>query len=123
MIQTSKGSQKDKNQEDYIFHVFSDIKKKNEDLKFSTYTQFWKHSSSSQARLVSVFESEKGKMQMDFLQAQISQPRTNAHYQKQTSFEFNVKDVRPINQIEMHKQTGQMISSTLTNTPMSLSKL
>jgi len=31
--------------------------------------------------------------------------------------------VRPIDQIEMHKQTGQMISSTLTHIAMSLSKL
>jgi len=61
-------------------------------------------------------------MQMAFLQAQIPQPRTAAHYQKQTSFEFNVKDVHSIDQIEMHKQTGQMIYSTLTNTTMSLSK-
>lgn len=60
---------------------------------------------------------------MAFLQDQIAQPRTVAHYQKQISFEFNVKYVYPIDQIEMHKQNGQMISSTLTNTTMSLSKL
>lgn len=61
-------------------------------------------------------------MQMDFLQAQIPWPRTAAHYQKHTSFEFNVKDVHPIDQIKILKQTSQMISSTLTNTAMILSK-
>lgn len=59
-------------------------------------------------------------MQMAFLQAQVPQPRTAAQYQKHTYFEFNVKDVHPIDQIEMQKQTGQMITSTLTNTAMSL---
>jgi len=60
---------------------------------------------------------------MAFLQAQIPYPRTPTHYQKQTSFEFNVKDVHPIDQTEMHKQIGQIISSTLTHTAMILSKL
>jgi len=72
-----------------------------------TYTQFWKHSSSSQARLLSVFDSEKGKMQMTFLQAQIPQPETPLDYQKQTSFEFNVKYVHPIDQIEMHNKLAK----------------
>jgi len=62
-------------------------------------------------------------MQMAFLKAQITQPRTATHYQKQTSFEFNVKDVHPIDQIEMQKHTGQMIASTLTNIAMSMSKM
>ncbi len=62
-------------------------------------------------------------MHMAFLQAQIPHPRTVSHYQKHTYFEFNVKDVHPIDQIEMQKQTGQVISSTLTNTAMSLSKM
>ena len=104
VIQISEGNQKDK--EDDFFQFFGEIKKKNEELKLNTYTQFQKHSSSSQARLLSVFDSKKGKMQMAFLQAQIREPRTAVHYQKQTSFEFNVKDVHPIGQIEMHKQTS-----------------
>jgi len=38
-------------------------------------------------------------------------------------FEFDVKDIHPIDQMEMHKKIGEMISSTITNTAMSLSKL
>jgi len=45
-------------------------------------------------------------MQMAFLQAQVPQPKTATQYQKHTSFEFNVKDVHPIDQIEMQKQTS-----------------
>lgn len=112
-----------KNKEEDIFHVFSEIKRKNEELKLNTYIQFWKHSFSSQARFLSVFDSEKGKMQMAFLQAQVPQPRIATQYEKHTSFEFNVQDVHPIDQIEMHKQTRQKIASTLTSTAMSLSKL
>ena len=42
---------------------------------------------------------------------------------KSTTLEFNTKDIHLIDQMEMHKQTGDMISSTLTNSAMSLSKL
>lgn len=62
-------------------------------------------------------------MHMAFLHAQVPQPRTAVEYKKHTSFEFNVKDVHPIDQIEMHKQIGQMIASTLKNNAMSLSKM
>ena len=61
-------------------------------------------------------------MQMAFLEAQTSQPKSTTEY-KSTTFEFSTKDIHPIDQMEMHKQTGEMISSTLTNTSMSLSKL
>ena len=91
MILTNGTSQKDK--EDDIFHIFSETKKKNEEFKLNTYTQLWKHSSSSQAILLLIFDSKKGNMQMAFLQAQIPQPKTHAHYQKQRSFNFNAKDV------------------------------
>lgn len=59
---------------------------------------------------------------MAFLEAQIPHPKTLADY-KSTTFEFSTKGIRPIDQMEMHKHTGEMISSTLTNTAMSLSKL
>ena len=41
---------------------------------------------------------------------------------KQSLFEFNIKDIHPIDQMKMHKQAGEMISSTLTNTTINLSK-
>jgi len=59
---------------------------------------------------------------MTFLEAQIPHPKTLADYKSKT-FEFNTKDIHLIDQMEMHKQTGDMISSTLTNSAMSLSKL
>ena len=108
--------------EETIFDTFIKIKIKNEMLKKSTYAQFWKKSSTSQGRLLLAFNSEKGKMHMAFLEAQTVEPKTLTDY-KQTSFEFDARNVHPIDQLEMHKQTGEMISSTLTSTSMSLFKM
>jgi hypothetical protein len=41
---------------------------------------------------------------MTFLQAQFPHPRTTANY-KNTTFEFDVKDVHLVDQIDMHRQT------------------
>lgn len=105
-----------------IFYRYGEIKLRNEILKSNTYNQFWKKTSSSQSRLFSVFDIEHGKMHMAFLKAQIPQRKSAANY-KSTTFEFITKDMHPIDQLEMHKKTGEMISSTLTKTAMSLSKL
>ena len=61
-------------------------------------------------------------MQMAFLQAQVPHPKRTSDYKK-TSFEFDVKKVHPTDQIDMHRQTWEMIFSTLTNTSMTTSKL
>jgi hypothetical protein len=61
-------------------------------------------------------------MQMELLQAQVPHPKTVADYKK-TAFEFDVKDVHPVDQMDMHRQTGEMIFSTLKNTSMTTSKL
>ena len=53
-------------------------------LKISTYNQFWKQTPNSQSRLLSAFDSEKGKMHFAFLQAQISQPKSEENYKKAT---------------------------------------
>jgi hypothetical protein len=59
---------------------------------------------------------------MAFLQAQVPHPKTIVDYKK-TSFEFDVKDVHQVDQMDMHRQTGEMIFSTLTNTSLTASKL
>lgn len=59
---------------------------------------------------------------MAFLQAQVLHPKSAADY-KQTTFEFDAKDVHPIDQMDMHRQTREMIYSTLTSTAMIASKL
>ena len=105
-----------------ILDRYKYIKLKNEILKISTYTQFWKQTTSSQGRLLSTFDAEKGRMKMAFLQAHIAQPKSAADYKK-TSFEFDAKDIHAIDQKEIYKKTIEIIFSTLTNSSMNVSKL
>jgi len=56
------------------------------------------------------------------LQPTIHQPKTLADYKK-TNFEVLARDVHPIDQIEFHKQVGEMIYSTLTRKAMAAHRL
>jgi hypothetical protein len=105
-----------------IFEKYNLIKKKNEMLTNNTYAQFWKQTSTTQHRLLSSFDTEKGRMHMAFLQAQVPHPKAVSDYKRET-FEFNVKEVHPADQMDMHRQTGEMIFSTLENTSMTAAKL
>jgi hypothetical protein len=77
-----------------IFEKYDLIKKKNQTLTSSTYAQFQKQSSTAQRRLLSGFDTEKGRMHMDYLQAQVSDPKVISDY-KRATFEFQSKDVHP----------------------------
>jgi hypothetical protein len=59
---------------------------------------------------------------MAFLQEKVPHPKTTVEYKK-IAFEFDVKDVHLVEQMDMHRKTGQMILSTLTNTSMTASNL
>jgi len=51
-----------------IFDKYKMIKQRNELLTSSTYAQFWKQTSTTQHILLSVFDTEKGRMHMELLQ-------------------------------------------------------
>lgn len=68
------------------------------------------------------FDIKEGKMQVYFLHPTIQQAKTTAD-QKKTNFEVLAKDVHPIDQIEFHKQVGEMIYPTLTTKEMETFKL
>jgi hypothetical protein len=97
-----------------IFEKYDTIKKKNQTLTSSTYAQFQKQSSTAQHRLLSAFDTEKGRMHMAFLQAQVPDPKVISDY-KRATFEFQAKDVHPADQMDLHKQTGEMIFHTLAH--------
>jgi hypothetical protein len=59
---------------------------------------------------------------MAYLQAQVPQPKTISDY-KRSTFEFDSKDVHPSNQMDLHKQTREIIFSTLANTSTTIAKL
>ena len=105
-----------------IFENCNLIKKKNELLNNNTYAQFWKKTSTAQHRLLSTFDTKKGRMHIEFLQAQVPHPKAVSNYKRET-FEFDVKEVHPTDQMDMHRQIGEMIFSTLENTSMTGAKL
>jgi hypothetical protein len=98
------------------------IKKKNERLANNTYAQFWKQTSTTQHRLLSSFDTEKGRMYMAFLQAQVPHPKEITDY-KRSTLEFDAKAVHPADQMDLHRQTGEMVFSTLANASTTAAKL
>jgi hypothetical protein len=78
-----------------IFEKYKMIKKKNQTLTSSTYAQFRKQTSTTQHRLLSAFDIEKGRMHMAYLQAQVLDPKVISDY-KRATFEFQAKDMHPV---------------------------
>jgi hypothetical protein len=104
-----------------IFEKYDLIRKRNQTLTSNTYAQFQKQSSTAQHRLLSAFDIEKGRMHMAFLQAHVADPKVMFDY-KRATFEFQTKDVHPADQMDLHKQTREMIFHTLAHASTSASK-
>jgi hypothetical protein len=105
-----------------VFEKYDLIKKKNQTLTSSTYAQFWKQTSTAQHRLLSTFDTEKGRMNMDFLQAQVSDPKAIPDY-KRATFKFHTRDVHPADQMDLHRKKREMVFSTLANASTLAAKL
>jgi hypothetical protein len=104
-----------------IFEKYDLIKKKNQTLTNSAYAQFQKQSATAQHRLLSAFDTEKGRMHMAYLHAQVPDPKVMSDY-KRVTVEFQAKDVHPADQIDLHKQTGEMVFHTLAHATASASR-
>jgi hypothetical protein len=61
-------------------------------------------------------------MHMAFLQAQVPDPKVITDYKRET-FEFQTKDVHPADQMDLHRQTGEMVFSTLAHASTTASRL
>ena len=61
-------------------------------------------------------------MHMEFLQAQVSDPKVITDYKRET-FEFQTKDVHLADQMDLHMQTGEMVFSTLAHASTTASRL
>jgi hypothetical protein len=59
---------------------------------------------------------------MAFLQAQVPDPKVIT-YHKRATFEFQMKDMHPTDQMDPHKQIGEMVFYTLVHASTSASKL
>ena len=97
-----------------IREKYKEIKVENERLRAQIYAHYLKMAPTNQTRLMSAFDVKEGKMQMTFMKRTTQQPRSIADYLK-TNFEELAKDIHLIDQIELHKQTGEMVYSTLNN--------
>jgi hypothetical protein len=105
-----------------IFEKYNLSKKKNEMLTNKTYAQFWKKKSTTHQRLLSSFDTYNGMMHMVFFQAQVPHPKEVSDYKRET-FDFDVKEVHLDDQMDIHRQNGERIFSTLKNTSMVVAKL
>jgi hypothetical protein len=105
-----------------LFEKYNLIKKKNEMLTNSTYAQLWKQTSTTPHRFLSSFDTYKGRMHMAFLQTHVPQPKTISDY-KRSTFEFDAAEVHPADQMDLHRQTREIIFSTLANTSTTAAKL
>jgi hypothetical protein len=105
-----------------MFKKYDMIKNKNQMLTNSTYAQFWKKTSTTQHRLLSAFETDKGRMHMAFLQSQVSQPKDITDY-KRSNIVFDTKQVHPADQMDLHRQTGELVFSTLAHASSMAAKL
>jgi hypothetical protein len=78
--------------------------------------------STAQHRMLSTFDTEKGRMHMAFLQVQVPDPKVITDY-KRAIFKFQTKDVHPVDQMDLHKKTGEMVFYTLAHASTTASKL
>jgi hypothetical protein len=74
-------------------------------LTTNTFAQLWKKMSTTQHKLLSTFETEKGRMHLAFLQAQVPQPKEITDY-KMSTIVFETKQVHPTDHMDLHRQTG-----------------
>lgn len=105
-----------------IKEKYKEIKAMNERLKLQGYAHYLMMAPTNQKRIMSSFDIKADKMQMSFLKPTLQQQRSMVDYLK-TDFEVLAKDILPIDQIELHKQTSEMVYSTLTNIAITTHKL
>jgi len=67
-----------------------------------------------QQRLMVAYDAEEGKMISCHFKPRVQQPHIAANYIR-TNMEALAKDIHPMDQIELHRKTGEMVYSTLAN--------
>jgi len=76
----------------------------------------------NQNRLISAYDIKEGKMIMSFFKPKVQRPQSIVDY-RETNFEVMEKDIHPLDQIELQKQTWEMVYSTLTSKAMMAQRL
>ena len=97
-----------------IKKTFIEIKAKNEPIRIQLYNHLLKMAPTNQQRLMSTYEIQEGKMILNHFKPKMQQPQLVVDYIR-TNLEILAKDIHPMDQIELRKQTGEMVYSTLTD--------
>lgn len=100
-----------------IKQSFMEIKAQNESLRIQLYDQFLKTTPSKQHRLMAAYDIKEEKMILSHFKPKVQQPQSAANYIR-TNIEVLAKDIHPMDQIELHKQTGEMVYATLEDKAM-----
>jgi hypothetical protein len=77
---------------------------------------------SNQQRLMSAFDVSEGKLTMSHFMPTALQPQSTADYLR-TNLEVLAKDIHPMDKIELHKQTGEMVYASLADKTLDNYKL
>lgn len=68
-------------------------------------------------RLMAAYDMKEEKMIFSHFKAKAQHPQSAADYIR-TNLEVLAKDIHPMDQIKLHKQTGEMVYATLANKAM-----
>ena len=66
---------------------------------------------------MSAYDIKEGKMILSHFNSKVQQPQSAADYIR-TNLEVLAKDIHPMDQIELHKKTGEMVYFTLADKAM-----
>lgn len=97
-----------------IKKAFTDIKARNEPVRYQLYNQLLRMAPTNQQRLMAAYDSQEGKMTLSHFKAIMQKPQSAADYIR-TNLEVLSKDIHPMDQIELHKKIGEMVYSTLAD--------
>jgi len=71
---------------------------------------------------MSAYDIKESKIIMNYFKPKVPQPQSAADYLR-TNFEVMASDIHPLDQIDLHKQIGEIIYSTLTGKAMMAQRL
>lgn len=91
-----------------------EITNKNIKIKQDSYSKLWRHGlRSSQTRLLSDLDYKKGWLKMVLLEPKAWVIRTTEHY-KAAKLAIDLKKMHLVDQMDLHRKTGEMIFIKLT---------
>jgi len=97
-----------------IKDFFRDAKRRSEPLKIKLYNYLLNMAPSNQQRLMSAYDVHEAKLTLSHFTPTEQRPQSTADYIR-TNLEVLAKDIHPMDQIELHKQTGEMVYATLAD--------